>query len=60
VLELVEALEWMLELCEHANAGAFNNGVTDQTGSMDEGDVLASKIIGDARTALSRYRGGKA
>ena len=52
--DLLEALELMVELCHHANPGAFSNGVTDSTGLIDEGDVIASRIIGQARAALSR------
>jgi hypothetical protein len=55
--DLYSALDWMVELCHHANPGAFSNGVTDQTGSIDEGDVIASRIIGEARAALNAAGG---
>ena len=53
LLSCAEALGWMVELCHHANPTAFSNGVTDSTGSIDEGDVIASRIMGDARAALA-------
>ncbi len=33
--------------------GDFRNGVTDSTGSVDEGEVRAGEIIHAARTALT-------
>ena len=47
-----EALQCMIELHQHANDGAFENGVTDPTGSIDEGNVLASRIYNDACAAV--------
>lgn len=52
--DLLTALQDMLELCQHANGGAFSNGVTDATGSIDEGEVIAGKIEGRARAALAK------
>jgi hypothetical protein len=49
---LAEALKGLLELCDHANAGAFKNGVTDATGSIDEGDYIAMQRMDAARAAL--------
>jgi hypothetical protein len=53
----LEALKWLHELCIHANPGAFDNGNLDATGSIDEGDVLASKLIGGAQSAIARAEG---
>lgn len=50
-----EALRWGAELITHANRGAFENGVKDQSGS-DEGDVLAAQICQQMRDALSTLR----
>ena len=47
-----EALQWMIELHQAANDGAFENGVTDPTGSIDEGNVRASRIYDYARAAV--------
>ena len=47
-----EALQCMIELHQHANDGAFENGVTDPTGSIDEGNVRASRIYDYARAAV--------
>lgn len=52
IRELEEALGWLYQLCIHANEGAFTNGVTDATGSIDEGDVRAGEFIDAARKAL--------
>jgi len=52
--DLLEALKWLHELCIHANPGAFDNGNLDATGSIDEGDVLASKLIGGAQSAIAK------
>ena len=48
------ALQCMIELYQHANYGAFENGVTDPTGSIDEGNVIASRIYHKARAALAK------
>ena len=47
-----KALQWMIELYQAANDGAFENGVTDPTGSIDEGNVRASRIYNDACAAV--------
>ena len=52
--DLLEALQWALELYRRVNDGAFKNGVTDQTGSLNEGDVIAAKIIERARAAIAK------
>lgn len=53
-LEMYEALVALLELCYH---GDFKNGVTDSTGSIDEGDAIASERIDRARAALAKATG---
>jgi hypothetical protein len=50
---LREALRDLLDLCSHAD---FKNGVTDATGTMDEGEHWASVFIDRARTALGKDR----
>jgi len=47
----VDALAQLVEMCEVH--GDFSNGVTDPTGSIDEGNVRASEIIRAARAALA-------
>jgi hypothetical protein len=49
VAKLREALEEMMECHLH---GDFKNGVTDATGTMDEGDYLAGCIYDHARAVL--------
>jgi len=46
-----EALADMIELCMHAKPDAFCNGVTDSTGTVDQGDFIAGRIIDAARAA---------
>lgn len=55
--DLLEALKEMTELCLHTNAKAFHNGVTDATGSIDEGDHRASCIIDAALAAIAKAEG---
>lgn len=50
VERLREALETITSMCEMH--GEFSNGVTDSTGTIDEGNVRAGEIIGAARAAL--------
>lgn len=47
---LRDALEMAMQLID---SGGFKNGVTDSTGSIDEGEVRASRIYHDLRAALS-------
>jgi hypothetical protein len=47
--KLREQLEKLIGLCEN---GDFKNGVTDATGTIDEGDVTSDKIIVEARELL--------
>jgi hypothetical protein len=49
---LEEALSDLLGLCENANAGAFRNGVTDHSNTVDEGEVIAWMIMDNARALL--------
>lgn len=49
---LVDALEGMLDLYMQLPPGAFDNGVTDSTGTINEGEVRASRIVDTARAAL--------
>lgn len=54
--ELVSALRSLYELCTlHAIPGAFNNGVTDSTGTIDEGDGHASGLLDNALSVLRRH-----
>src|SRR5579871_3790386 len=55
--ELLGALEGLLLLCENANRGAFENGVTDPNGTIDEGNVYASRFMGIARAAIRKAKG---
>jgi hypothetical protein len=55
--DLVKALEAMIELCENASLDAFKNGVTDPTGSVDQGDVYAGEFIQQSREALAKAKG---
>ena len=55
--DMLGALKRMLELCLHANRGAFENGVTDSTGTIDEGDVIAARIMDEASKAIAKAEG---
>ncbi|WP_127677238.1 hypothetical protein [Sinorhizobium meliloti] len=55
--DLLAALKMMVELYNYANVNAFSNGVTDPTGSIDEGDVIASQIASYARAAIEKAEG---
>lgn len=44
VFELEAALRDATRLIGSAAEGAFNNGVTDQTGTMDEGEARAAAL----------------
>ena len=55
VEELEGALKRMIDLCTlGANPNAFNNGNLDSTGTIDEGDVIAGRIIDAARAAITK------
>ena len=52
--DLLEALLGMVAVCEH---GDFRNGVTCQTGSIDEGNVIAGGYIRNAIKAIQKATG---
>ena len=52
--DLYAALRDMLALYENAAPNAFDNGVTDPTGSVDEGAVWAGRFADAARAALAK------
>jgi hypothetical protein len=54
--KLTEAAEALERLYELSLQGDFRNGVTDSTGTIDEGDCRASEIIGAAHASLSRLQ----
>lgn len=54
-----EALLAAEELYLQAAPGAWKNGVTDQSGTSDEGEYLAARIYDKIREALAQA-GGKA
>lgn len=43
----------MLKLCDHANPGAFSNGV--EASGMDEGDFKTFEFLDRIRTAIKDY-----
>ena len=53
--ELLKALKTITLMCE--SVGDFSNGVTDYTGTIDEGAILAIGVIQDARAAISKAEG---
>ncbi|CAN5950727.1 unnamed protein product [Sphagnum jensenii] len=55
--QFVEALSGLYELCLNAKDGAFHNGVTDSTCTIDEGDVRASEYLDRARAAIRAAEG---
>ncbi len=55
--DLLAALERMYDLYLSAAPNAFANGVTDSTGSIDEGEVRASEAATKARAAIAKARG---
>ena len=57
VKELEGALNGITEMCEMH--GDFRNGVTDPTGTIDEGNVVAGRVIQSCRAALAKCQGGK-
>ena len=52
IAELETLLKQITDLALVAPPGAFNNGVTDSTGTIDEGDVRAGQIIDEALRAV--------
>ena len=55
--ELYEALDEALHIISTATPDAFHNGVTDPTGSLDEGDVRTGQFIEQSHALLARARG---
>jgi hypothetical protein len=53
--ELVEALRMLVEMCDAV--GNFENGVTDETNSFDEGTFYAGKVIDKAKAAIRKATG---
>lgn len=55
---MLAALKGLFDLCTlGASADAFKNGVTDSTGSIDEGNVRASGLLDEARAAIAKAQG---
>lgn len=38
----------LVDVCRHAGPGAFRDGVTDPTGTIDQGEVLCGQAIAEA------------
>lgn len=56
--DLLEALRDLYDLCTlGASNDAFRNGVTDSSGTIDEGDVRASNRLDAARAAIALAEG---
>jgi hypothetical protein len=49
---VLAALQTITAMCEAA--GDFSNGVTDPTGTIDEGAIRASEVIREARAAIAK------
>lgn len=49
--DLLKAAAAVLAMCE--SIGDFRNGVTDPTGSIDEGEVRAGELLEELRAALA-------
>jgi hypothetical protein len=54
---LVRAASAVLAMCD--SIGEFRNGVTDSTGTIDEGSVRAGELLEDLRAALSQVEQAK-
>ena len=53
-------LESVYDLCViGASPDAFKNGVTDSTGTIDEGDVRASQILDDLKKLIEQMLNGE-
>lgn len=50
--ELLGALKTITLMCE--SVGDFSNGVTDPTGTIDEGVILSIGVIKDARAVITK------
>jgi len=55
--DLLAALERLVTLMHIVGDEPFRNGVTDSTGSIDEGVVIASDWLHDARAAIAEATG---
>ena len=55
--ELLASLERLVTLMNIVGDEPFSNGVTDSTGSMDQGIVIASKWLHEARAAIAKATG---
>ena len=53
--ELGEALRMLVEMCDAV--GNFENGVTDETNSFDEGTFYAGQVIDKAKAAIAKATG---
>lgn len=53
--DLLVASKAVLEMCLFH--GDFRNGVTDPTGSIDEGDVTASRLLKGLKEAIAKAEG---
>lgn len=53
VKPVVEALNMCWNLIAHAKPNAFENGVKDSSGTIDEGEVIAGQIYEQAKEALA-------
>lgn len=56
--QLAEALRDLYDMC--LCHGDFGNGVTDATGTIDEGEVMAGDCLDKARASLAAYETGRA
>lgn len=50
--DLVHHLKLLLECMDRANKGAFANGVTSDSGMIDEGEVLTHGVMESARKLI--------
>lgn len=57
--DLLAALERLVTLMYIVGDEPFRNGVTDSTGSIDEGVVIASEWLHDARVAIAKATKGE-
>lgn len=53
--KLLGTLRRLYDLCLYASEDAFHNGVTDNTGTIDEGACHASDVLDEARRLLAEY-----
>lgn len=53
--EILDSLEMLWMICQDSNRGAFDNGITDDYGTIDEGAVSSWNQISKAETVLRQY-----